>query len=31
MKALFVRGARFLCKPYAEDQLQDSVKSLLAA
>lgn len=31
MKALFVRGARFLCKPYAEDQLQDSVERLLAA
>lgn len=31
MKALFVHGARFLCKPYAEDQLQESVERLLAA
>ncbi|MGD0143543.1 MAG: response regulator [Rhizomicrobium sp.] len=31
MKALFVHGACFLCKPYAEDQLRDSVEGLLAA
>ena len=31
VKALFVQGARFLCKPYAEDQLQESVEGLLAA
>jgi hypothetical protein len=31
MRALFVQGARFLCKPYAEDQLQESVEGLLAA
>ena len=31
MKALFVQGSRFLCKPYAEDQLQESVERLLAA
>jgi len=28
---LFVTGARFLCKPYAEDQLHASVERLLAA
>jgi hypothetical protein len=26
-----VTGARFLCKPYAEDQLHASVERLLAA
>ncbi len=31
MKELFVQGSRFLCKPYAEDQLQESVERLLAA
>ena len=31
IKALFVTGARFLCKPYAEDQLHASVERLLAA
>jgi len=31
MKALFVEGTRCLAKPYAEQQLQASVKDLLAA
>jgi len=31
MKAQFVRGAQFLCKPYTPHQLQDSVEHLLAA
>ncbi len=31
MKALFVEGARFLCKPYTANQLHKSVDSLLAA
>ena len=31
MKALFVKNAHFLCKPYAPQQLQDSVERLLAA
>src|ERR1700726_3659059 len=31
MKALFVEGTHFLCKPYTQHQLQDSVKNLLAA
>ena len=31
MKALFVEGTRFLSKPYSENQLQNSVKELLAA
>ena len=31
MKAQFVRGAQFLCKPYTPYQLQDSVEYLLAA
>jgi hypothetical protein len=31
MKALFVEGKRFLSKPYTENQLQNSVKELLAA
>ena len=30
MKALFVEGAHFLCKPYAQYQLQKSVEELLA-
>ena len=31
MKALFVTGGRYLCKPYTELQLQDSLEGLLAA
>jgi CheY-like chemotaxis protein len=31
MKALFVEGAHFLRKPYAQYQLQNSVEELLAA
>jgi CheY-like chemotaxis protein len=31
MKALFVKGTHFLRKPYTPDQLQDSVKGMLAA
>ena len=31
MKALFIEGTHFLGKPYTPDQLQDSVKDLLAA
>jgi DNA-binding NtrC family response regulator len=31
IKALFVEGAQFLCKPYTPLQLQDSVEHLLAA
>ena len=31
MRALFVEGTRCLCKPYTQDQLQDSVEALLAA
>ena len=31
MKALFVEGAHFLCKPYEQHQLQNSVEALLAA
>ena len=31
MKALFVEGTKCLCKPYTQDQLQDSVEALLAA
>jgi DNA-binding NtrC family response regulator len=31
MKALFVEGAHFLCKPYEQHQLQKSVEALLAA
>jgi DNA-binding NtrC family response regulator len=31
MKAQFVEGAQFLCKPYTLHQLQDSVEHLLAA
>jgi len=31
MKALFVAGTHFLCKPYTQHQLQDSVEDLLAA
>jgi len=31
MKALFVTGAQYLCKPYTELQLQDSLEGLLAA
>jgi DNA-binding NtrC family response regulator len=30
MKALFVKGAHFLCKPYTSLQLQDSVEHLFA-
>jgi CheY-like chemotaxis protein len=31
MKALFAEGTKFLCKPYTQPQLQDSVAALLAA
>ena len=31
MKALFVNGSQFICKPYAPHELQDSVERLLAA
>jgi len=31
MKAQFIEGAQFLCKPYTPYQLQDSVEYLLAA
>jgi DNA-binding NtrC family response regulator len=31
MKALFVEGAHFLCKPYTPEQLQGSVEDMLAA
>ena len=31
MKALFVTGAKYLCKPYTELQLQDSLEGLLTA
>ena len=31
MKALFVEGARFVPKPYTQDQLQTAVEELLAA
>ena len=31
MRALFVAGTKCLCKPYTQDQLQDSVEALLAA
>jgi CheY-like chemotaxis protein len=31
LKALFVEGSHFLRKPYTQDQLQNSVKDLLAA
>ena len=31
MKALFVKDAKFLCKPYTPHQLQDSIEDLLAA
>jgi CheY-like chemotaxis protein len=31
MKALFVEGTKCLCKPYTQDQLQNSVEALLAA
>ena len=31
MKALFVEGAHFLCKPYTQNQLQDSVENMLVA
>jgi CheY-like chemotaxis protein len=31
MKALFVKGARFLGKPYTQQQLHGSVESMLAA
>ena len=31
MKALLVEGMHFLCKPYTENQLQDSVKTMLAS
>ena len=31
MKALFIEGTHFLCKPYTEHQLQESIEGLLAA
>ncbi len=31
MKAQFVEGTHFLCKPYTQHQLQDSMENLLAA
>jgi CheY-like chemotaxis protein len=31
MKALLIDGAQFLRKPYTQNQLQDSVKNMLAA
>ena len=31
MKALFVNGKHFLCKPYTQHQLQDSIDGMLAA
>ena len=31
MKALFVEGSHFLCKPYTQYQLKNSVENLLAA
>jgi two-component SAPR family response regulator len=31
IKALFVKDAHILCKPYTPDQLHDSVEQLLAA
>ena len=31
MRALFVEGTKCLCKPYTQDQLQDSFEALLAA
>jgi CheY-like chemotaxis protein len=31
MKALFVKDAQFLCKPYTPHHLQDSIEHLLAA
>jgi CheY-like chemotaxis protein len=31
MKALFVKGAHFLCKPYSQSQLQASFAAVLAA
>ena len=31
MKALFVKGSHFLCKPYTQYQLKNSVENLLAA
>jgi CheY-like chemotaxis protein len=31
MKALMVEGTHFLCKPYSQHQLQNSVEELLAA
>jgi CheY-like chemotaxis protein len=31
MRALFIAGTKCLCKPYTQDQLQDSVAALLAA
>ena len=31
MRALFVAGTKCLCKPYTQDQLQDSVEALFAA
>ena len=30
MKALFVKGSHFLCKPYTQYQLKNSVENLLA-
>jgi CheY-like chemotaxis protein len=31
MRALFVEGTKCLCKPYTQDQLQNSVEALFAA
>ena len=31
MKALFVKGSHFLCKPYTQYQLKNSIENLLAA
>jgi CheY-like chemotaxis protein len=31
MRAMFIAGTKCLCKPYTQDQLQDSVEALLAA
>ena len=31
MRAMFIEGTKCLCKPYTQDQLQDSVEALLAA
>jgi hypothetical protein len=31
VKAIIAEGAHFLPKPYTQDQLQDSIKELIAA